>query len=154
MKTILTLILLICLIFILFLNQYLEYTTSQYKAKVIVLQKEYKSINKIIDTNSWVKNNLLSKISILNTKEDTESLLITFHTQNKDKLNLQIDNIDKSNKGYISINTTSTIARDDIEKLLALFRLKVKNGFVNIEQLKVTSSEVITKLQLIKAYKE
>ncbi|MCK5111241.1 MAG: hypothetical protein KAQ94_06940 [Arcobacteraceae bacterium] len=153
MKLAYTLFLIICLILSLFINQYFEQKTSQLKQKVRIMQKDYKEINNISNINKWLKKNILPKINSLDYKEDAQNSLLTFHTQNEKKLNLKIENIDEKNKGYIVINTTSTIFRDDTQKLLELFKLKIQHGFINMKQFKVTNNAIVVNLQFIKAYR-
>ena len=154
MKKLIALLLSIVTIVLMILGNYFSYKTPLIEGKLATINKGYDDISKIAETNRWIKDFIIPKVNSFENFDNAEKILISIESNIKDSFNTTINGIDRSKKGVVRMSISSRIYRNDVKTLLDLFKLKVPNGYIQINKLSIDSNYVITNLDLIKFYKD
>ena len=154
MKQSISLILAFLIVVSIIAGNYFDAKTPQYENNVRALQNDYQSAKKVAEAVRWVNSEVVPEVDDFEKKDLAETNLINLQEELKVTLNTTLNSFDKDKKGYMQMNVTSKIYRNDIKNLLRLFRLKIDNGYVKIKNITIDSSYVNANIELIKFYKD
>ncbi|MEA3290068.1 MAG: hypothetical protein U9Q04_07810 [Campylobacterota bacterium] len=139
---------------VIMIGNYFSYQTPQYQKNTKYIKRAMKTAHPIKDTNNWIRTNIVPYIDTLETIDQAENSLIKEQELMQKQFELIIDEMDKTPNGYIKISASCKVYRNDIKKMLKLFKNDIRNGYIKIKEVYMDDVFIHLKFDMIKFYKE
>ena len=154
MKNILMVLLTVVAFGIIFLNNYFQHMSPLYKEKVAMMNSDINSTSDIVSFNKWLKIKVIPMFEKLETQEEAERSLVNIQNKLTESIRVSLLDLNKDKDGKIVMLLSSVIYKNEINKLINLYKLNIKNGVINFKNIKVDDNNIITEFELIKFYRD
>ena len=135
--------------------------SNHFKEKSVIVSEKLSNQSKLFvdalaltKANQWIDKNIVPTVEKFGDMNSAESELIFMQENIKEMFHTDIKEIDKSKKGVLSVEINSKIPRDNIVRLLHLYKFNMQGGYVKINSVAVDANYVYTNFDLMKFYKE